>query len=100
MSITVYDIGDVSRIAAAFTDISAVAADPSAHSLVYEDPSGNVTTLVYGVDAEVVKASTGNYYVDLALDESGDFHYRWVSTGTGAGAQQGQLMVKPTQAAA
>lgn len=99
MSITIYDIGDVARITATFTDVAGVPADPSAVSLVYEDPSGAVTTHVFGTDAEVVKSSTGVYYEDVPIDEAGDWHYRWLATGTGAGAQQGQLMVKPTQAA-
>lgn len=97
MTINVYDVGDVPRISGAFTDANDDPADPSAVSLAYTDPSGNVTTLVYGVDAALVKASTGNYYAEITADETGDWHYRWVSTGTGAGAQIGQFAVKPRQ---
>jgi len=95
MSINTYDIGDVARVSAAFTDVNDAAADPSTVSLAFKDPSENVTTYIYGTDAEVVKDSTGNYHVDIALDEAGTWHYRWVSTGTGATAQEGELVVKP-----
>ena len=95
MSITVYNVGDVARIAAAYTDVDGVAADPTVVKLVYKDASGNVTTLVYGTDAEVIQASTGNYYVDVALDERGIWFYEWLSTGTGATAQEGELHVQP-----
>ncbi len=95
MGINVYDIGDYPKISGAFTDENDVAADPSDVSLAYEDPSGNVTTLVYGVDAALVKASPGNYYAEIEADEAGDWHYRWIATGTGAGAQEGQFVVRP-----
>lgn len=97
MTINVYDVGDLVTVSGAFTDTSDDPADPSTVSLAYTDPSGNVTTLVFGVDADVVKDSTGNYHVDVSVDEAGDWHYRWISTGTGQGAQLGQFAVKPRQ---
>jgi hypothetical protein len=97
MTINVYDIGDNVKMTGAFTDSNDDPADPSGVQLAYEDPSGNVTTLVYGVDAAVVKNSTGSYYVELEVDEAGDWHYRWIATGTGKGAQIGQFAVKPQQ---
>lgn len=95
MGINVYDIGDVVRVTGTFTDASDDPADPSGVQLAYEGPTGTATTLTYGVDAEVVKASTGSYYVEITPDACGDWHYRWTGTGTGAGAQEGQFVVRP-----
>ncbi len=100
MGINVYDIGDLVTVRGAFTDAAGLPADPAAVSVAYEDPSGNVTTLVYGVDAAVVKDSTGNYSLEISIDEAGDWHYRWIATGTGQGAQLGQFAVKNNQVAA
>lgn len=97
MTISVYDIGDNVKVTGAFTDANDDPADPSGVQFAYEDPSGNVTTLVYGVDAAVVKNSTGSYYVEIEVDEAGDWHYRWIGTGTGKGAQIGQFAVQPQQ---
>ena len=99
MAINVYDVGDVVRVSGAFTDADDVAADPSGVQFAYEGPDGVAETLVYGTDAELVKASTGNYYVDLTPTTAGDWHYRWIGTGTGAGAQLGQFSVRPNQVA-
>ena len=52
----------------------------------YKDPSGNTTSLTYGVDAALVKDSTGVYHVDVDADEVGWWHYRVYSTGTGQAA--------------
>ncbi len=88
-----YDVGDVARLSAAFTQ-TAVAIDPSTVTVTYVTPSGNTTVYVYAVNAELVKASTGNYYVDVALTAAGIYRWRWVSTGTGAAASEGWLQVR------
>lgn len=97
MSINVYDVGDLVTVRGAFTDANDDPADPSALSFAFEDPSGNVTTYVYLTDAQLVKDSVGNYSVEVSVDEPGDWHYRWIATGTGQGAQIGQFAVKPQQ---
>lgn len=97
MSINVYDVGDLVTVSAAFTDVNGDPADPAAVSLAFEDPAGTVTTYVFGTDPEVVKDSVGNYHVDIDADSAGDWHYRWIATGAGQGAQIGQFAVKPRQ---
>lgn len=90
------DLGDVVRITGTWTDSAGIATDPAAITFTYTDPSGNATPLVYGVDAEVVRASTGIYYVDITTDEEGTWFWRWVSTGSGAAANEGSFAVTRT----
>ena len=91
----VYDIGDAVRISAAFTNTSDVATDPTTITLNYRDPSdGSITTLVYGVDGEVVKESTGNYYADLEPDAAGVWFYKWEGSGSVTATVEGFYKVR------
>jgi hypothetical protein len=91
-----YHVGDLIRIAAAWTNAAGTATDSTAVLCQYRDPSGNVTSLTYGTDAELEKASTGNYYVDVDGDEAGTWAYRFYSTGTGQAASViKQFVVEP-----
>lgn len=96
MSINVYDVGDLVTVSGEFTDVNDEPADPAGVSMAFRDPSGNATTYVFGTDAEVVKDSTGNYHVDLSIDEAGDWFYSWIGSGAGQGAEAGQFSVKPS----
>jgi hypothetical protein len=98
MARTTYDIGDVARIAAAYTQNS-VAVDPTTVSLTVEDPAGTQTTYTYA-GATVTRDSAGNYHVDVAVATAGRYRYRWVSTGTGASAAEGFFLVRPREVAA
>ena len=75
-----YAKGDTIRISGAFT-VSSVATDPTTVTLVIETPAGVETTYTYAA-AQITKASTGNYYKDIVLSESGYWKYRWTGTGT------------------
>ncbi len=76
-----YDKGDLVQLTAAFTDKAGAAFDPSTVTFKLKDPTGEVTTYVYGTDAELVKDETGKYHVDVAADLSGDYHYRFQGSG-------------------
>ena len=89
---TTYDVGDVARISAAFTQ-SSVAVDPTTVSLTVVDPAGTSVSYTYA-GATVTRSSTGNYYVDVALTAAGKWRWRWVSTGTGAAAAEDFLLVR------
>ena len=95
-----YDLGDVVRLTGTWTDPlnSDAALDPTAVNLSIRNPAGTVTTYVYGDDAELVKSSTGVYYLDLDLDTAGIWHYRFFSTGTGKAAEEEYLTVIAPQA--
>lgn len=84
------DIGDQVRMRVQFTDPNNVdaAIDPTTVTLKHKDPSGNVTTLVYGTDVEVIKESTGTYYADITIDEAGQWSYKWFGTGAAVAAEE------------
>lgn len=83
-----YDVGDLVRVTGTFTNSAGEALDPTAVNCKVKDPSGNVVTYVYGTDDELVKTSTGVYYVDVDADEAGDWWARVYSTGTGQAASE------------
>lgn len=92
-----YDVGDVVRITVSFTDIDGEVADPTAVAVSYRVPRGAVTTLEYGTDAEVIKSSTGVYYVDVAVPSAASgskLQYRWVGTGAIVAAVEGEISVR------
>lgn len=88
-------VGDTKRIAINFQDDDGNDVDPDALTFKLLSPSGELTTAVYGTDAAVVRLSTGDYHVDVVPDESGRWHWRWVSTGANAAtATEGTLVVQ------
>lgn len=91
---TLYDVGDERRLAAAFTDLAGDAADPSTVRFTIEEPDGTVTEYVYGTDAELVKASTGNYYVDWPIAQAGYHSWRMAGTGTAAAAEEASFTAR------
>lgn len=92
-----YDIGDLARLTATFT-MDGAAVDPSTVSLIVKAPDGTLTTKVYGTDAELERTATGVYRMDLTITQAGTYRYRWVSTGTGKAAEEGQFDVRSIRA--
>jgi uncharacterized protein YfaS (alpha-2-macroglobulin family) len=89
-----YHVGDAVRITGTFTDADGDAHDPSAVFAEYIGPSdAEATELIYGTDVELVKASTGVYYVDVDADEAGTWHYRFYSTTGGQAAGESEFDV-------
>jgi len=87
-----YDIGDIVRVSSAFTQ-SGVAVDPTTVSLIVLAPDRTATTYTVG-EGTVLKDSAGNYHVDVPATQTGTYRYRWVSTGTGAAAEEGFFEVR------
>ena len=96
-SINTHDVGDLVRCSGAFTTSAGAATDPAAVFFKYKDPSGNIATLQYTVDAELVKDSTGNYHVDVDADESGTWYYRFYGTGSGQSAGEAKFKVQASE---
>lgn len=90
---SLYSEGDLVRCTGTFTNADGDAVDPTAVIFKTKDPSGNITTLTYGVDAALVKSATGVYYVDVDVDEAGLWWYRFESTGTGQAAGEDKFTV-------
>ena len=96
MSLIGYDLGDVIRCSGSFVNSASTAIDPTNVYAKIKVPSGTITTYTYGVDAELVKDSVGNYHVDVDASTSGTFLYRFYSTGTGQAAEEAAFVVEPS----
>jgi hypothetical protein len=92
-SVKNYDVGDAVRCVAVFRNAAGVAADPTGVRFSYRKPDGTIVTKIYGTDAEVVKTSVGNYYVDIDANAAGRWFYRWFSNGTGQAAAEHVFIV-------
>lgn len=80
-TITVYDIGDVATVTVAFVNAAGAATDPTAVTARAWKPDG--TTTDYTVTAgQIVKDSVGNYHLDIPANMAGDWHGKFVGTGT------------------
>lgn len=83
------------RLAVNFQDDDATDVDPTTVTLKVYSPSGDITTYVYATDAALIRLNTGDYYCDFVPSESGRWHYRWSSTGTGTAiALEGTFVVQ------
>jgi hypothetical protein len=84
--------GNLRRYTATF-EVSGTPTDPTTvrFSFRKQGPGSSTTAYVYGVDVEVVKLSTGVYYVDLPFAESG--RYTIGAKGTGACTAYAELDV-------
>ena len=90
-----YDVGTQVRFQCTFKNLAGTATDPTSITVKIKDPSGNVQTLVYGVDSDVKKGATaGIYYVDRTIDESGIWRHRWAGTGTVEAANEASIRVE------
>ena len=74
-----YDIGNKIRITATFTDPldNDAKVDPDTVYCSVYTPSSEKTDYEYDTDDEVIKTGTGIYYMDVPLDESGNWYVRW-----------------------
>ena len=89
-----FDVGDLVR-SSLVIKVASVLTDPGGLTFQLKDSSdGTVSTFTLGVDAELVKDSTGNYHIDNSITESGIHQYRWASTGTAQGAEEGSYGVQ------
>lgn len=89
-----YDIGDVVRLVNVFRrGDTGAEVDPGAVTLTVKVPAGTSTTYTY--PATITKDSTGHYHVDLAPDATGTYRYRWASTVSAVGAEEGWFQVRP-----
>lgn len=91
----IYEQGDIAII----EDTLSPAVNPTGHTFTLRTPAGVLTDYVLGVAAEVTNPSTGlvrlRFPVPVAATSPGNWRVRSVSTGTGAGAAQGDFQVRP-----
>lgn len=62
--------------------------DPAGVRVDIIDPGGNTTTFVYATDVEVVKESVGVYYIDVLLDQLGQWEIWFTATGSNANSDR------------
>ena len=96
MAAAIYALGQIVRVTGVFTQ-SAVALDPTIVAVTVRRPDGIQVTKTYGTDSEVVKASTGTYYMDYTPVIGGQHWYRWISTGVGQSAGEDRFVVTPSR---
>ena len=89
-----YDVGDVVRCSGAFANSAGTAVDPTAVLCKVRKPDGTITTFTYGVDAALVKAAVGSYYLDVEATAAGVWYYRFYSTGVGQAAGETSFRVR------
>lgn len=83
-----YDVGDLVRVTGTFTDSDGSAVDPTALKIYYKAPGGTITEKLYGTDTDVIKDSTGVYHLDIDINASGRWFYRFVGTGSAQAADE------------
>lgn len=92
MALVSFDKNDVVRIQTTFTNTAGTATDPTDVSIVVKPPSGTETTYDYN-PGDIVKSSTGIYYLDVTANATGMWVFRWTGTGTVAQIDEGQFYV-------
>ncbi len=95
----VYDVGDLVRISAVFTDKDGEFGNPTVTTFKITDPSGDTTTYVYSIDEELVRDSTGHFHVDISIDQAKTWYYRWEGTGALQAAEEGRLVARRSRIA-
>ena len=90
-----YDVGDLIRSTVECRGLGGALTDPTTLKFLYKDPSGNKTTVVYGVGA-IVKDATGRFHYDLTIDEGGVWSIRWEGTDAVQASEEKVITVKAT----
>lgn len=94
-----FDVGDVVRCTAEFTNLAGDGADPTVVTFKVTDPAGTMTPFEFSVDLEVVKVETGLYYIDVPIDQSEAWLIRCEGTGFNAAACESYFNVRTSRSA-
>lgn len=90
----VYQVGDVARLTATFTDSEGTATDPTTVTCYVKRRYQMVPeTRTYTYPDGVEKDATGSYHLDVVPDATGIWDYRWVATGAVVAAEEGAFNV-------
>jgi hypothetical protein len=90
-----FEVGQKKTITVTFCNAAGAAADPTGVTLEIRDPStGTRTTYTHGVDAALVKDTTGVYHFDLTLSAAGDWMFRWAGAGAIVAVDEGVISVR------
>jgi hypothetical protein len=75
-----YNLGQTVIFRAVFKNQTGVLTDPSPLTVKIKDPLGVVETFTYGVDAELIKDSTGNFHIAHDPGLQGVYLAKWEGT--------------------
>jgi hypothetical protein len=90
--INTYDIGDVVTVTAIYSTL------PETLSLIVNPPSGTVVQYQYASPEAEITLAGDTYTAEIDANAAGTWYYEWKSTGTGQAAEQGQFVVRNTNA--
>ncbi len=90
----VWVVGQQAKLRATFADINGVLADPTTVTFRIKAPDGTVTTYVYGVNMQLVKSATGDYYVAWTWTSAGVWLYSFTGEGAAVGYVEGGVVVE------
>ena len=91
-----YVLGQSVNLRATFKVLD-VLTDPTVVTFKMKDPTGIITSYVYGTDVQLVKDSVGKYHVMASLNKYGIWWYRYEGTGTAPGATEANVEVIVSQ---
>ena len=95
----VYDIGDRVEVRGLFRDPDTWAEiDPTNVYLQIKNPAGTIATYEYGVaGSPITRVDVGDYRAEVDITASGEWYYRFYSTGVGQAAEEQSLSVRASQ---
>lgn len=92
-----YDINDSVRLRAIFKDfVTKTNVDPTNLTFKFKYPDGTKISYIYGTNPELVRESTGVYYVIMDVTNSGLYFYRFEASGLFRSAAESKFLVKPS----
>ncbi len=97
--LTNYIVGDAPRLTGTFKNSAGSASDPSGIVFKIREPDGALTTYTYGTDAELVRSSTGVYYVDWPVAKVGAHYFEFGGTGSVVAVQDAVFTARASQTA-
>jgi hypothetical protein len=99
MSANTYDLGDLVRVEASFSDaLLGGAIDPDVVKLSVKAPGAETVTYTYDDDATIVRDELGEFYAHIDANATGTWFYRWWSTGDGQAAIEKRFQVRGASA--
>jgi hypothetical protein len=95
MAIKTYDKGDTVRLEADFTS-GGTPADPTDVTLQVKQPNGTIDSYTY-LAAEITRVTTGSYYRDVEMTQTGQLYYHFAGSGALVTAEETYLIVRPSE---
>ena len=91
-------VGETVRLSVSVTAADGeTLADPDVLRLKTLRMGDVVQVYLYGTDAMIVRDSIGQFHADIPLPLSGDWYYRWETSGPITGVAEGALKVRSTR---